>query len=213
MKTNKILLITLVILASISCRNSRPVHKKPIIYIYNELSEKISVSVLYKGDLTTSYPDLTNNWLVTADKNGVITNLKNGRKHPYLYYEGYANHRVNSIDSGYFIKTDTITQFLENKLDEIGFNFKESTDFITFWLPELKSKKYTVIKFLFNEECDVYSKLEIYPKPDSQIRLMMEFMSIDHKTSIKPQKTIKFDRKPYTVVEWGGINYTSHNEI
>ena len=47
--------------------------------------------------------------------------------------------------------------------------------------------------------------LEVSPKPETTIRILMEFKSLDQEIEIKEQKLERVERKGYTVVEWGGI--------
>ena len=46
--------------------------------------------------------------------------------------------------------------------------------------------------------------LEIYPKPDSIIRVMMEWKPLTEIKEIQEQKLITPTRDGFTVVEWGG---------
>ena len=213
MKLKTIGLLAILGTVIVGCKTSQANHKKPVIYVYNQEQDTISISLEYKGELTSTYPELDESWEVVADSEGKITDVINGRNYSYLFYEGLADYTVDYIDYGYTIQTDTIVTFLENTLDQIGFNYKESNDFITFWLPELQAKDYVVLRFLFNDECDRYSKLKITPKPDTEIRLMMEFTSLENPIQVDAQELIEMKRKPYTVVEWGGINYTNFLEL
>ena len=68
-----------------------------------------------------------------------------------------------------------------------------------------------IIENLREDFCEL--KLKITPKPDAELRLMMEFISLDNNIEVKSQELIKLERAPYTVVEWGGINYTNYLEM
>ena len=46
--------------------------------------------------------------------------------------------------------------------------------------------------------------LSISPKPDTLIRIMMEYKPLNKKTKVNEQKLQKVDRKGFTAVEWGG---------
>ena len=46
--------------------------------------------------------------------------------------------------------------------------------------------------------------LGIEPKPDTVIRVLMDWKALDEKIEVKEQKLEKTERKGYTVVEWGG---------
>ena len=51
--------------------------------------------------------------------------------------------------------------------------------------------------------------LIITPKPDTLIRINMEYMPLDEIVEIKEQQLTKVERKGYTVVEWGGTTVNS----
>lgn len=46
--------------------------------------------------------------------------------------------------------------------------------------------------------------LKITPKPDTVIRVMMQFKGVNNYKEIDEQKLYKVERKGFTVVEWGG---------
>ena len=54
------------------------------------------------------------------------------------------------------------------------------------------------------EEIDNNMELDINPKPDTLIRVMMEYKGLDKKIKVKDQKLPRVERTGYTVVEWGG---------
>ena len=51
--------------------------------------------------------------------------------------------------------------------------------------------------------------LEITPKPDSIIRIMMVYKPVNKYTNIEEQELITPERKGFTVVEWGGSEINS----
>ena len=46
--------------------------------------------------------------------------------------------------------------------------------------------------------------LEINPKPETLIRVLMIYKKLDNKITIKEQELTKVNRNGYTAVEWGG---------
>jgi hypothetical protein len=204
---------TLILLFS-GCRIFRgePIRKtkKPVIYVYcPDESKEINLWLNYSGTLTTTYPKIDgNNWQITSNSQGILTNLKNGKEYSYLYYEGIPKKQDIDFNESFSIRSDTVESFLENSLTEMGFNTREKTDFISYWLPELTADDYVLIKFLYNDECNKYSTLNISPKPDSEFRLMLEFKSIPGPVTTSSPVIPSFQRSAYSVIEWGGINYT-----
>ena len=66
------------------------------------------------------------------------------------------------------------------------------------------SNKYNFIRFQTEEEINYDMALYINPKPDSVIRVVMEFKGLDEKINVKEQKLTTPQRKGYVAVEWGG---------
>ena len=107
-----------------------------------------------------------------------------------------------------------MTAFLIEKLEYIGLNTMETNEFVQFWLPILEKNETNFIHFFVNSEYDVISKNTIFPKPDTEIRLFMEFYELKEPLKISEQKLQKTERKGFTIVEWGGSDVTEPvNEI
>ena len=64
-----------------------------------------------------------------------------------------------------------------------------------------------MVYFELTEERDSYNKLIITPKPDSLLRVAIHVKKVNEKVSIKEQQLTTFNRKGFTAVEWGGVNY------
>ena len=174
---------------------------KPIIYIYPEKEMDVTVKLGNEDLLTTTYPKYNNGWTVTASPNGT---LKYNNKNYYgLYWEG-KNQNVTIKKDGFVIKGSDTSKFLEEKLSTLGLNEREANEFIIYWLPRMEHNKYNYIRFATKEEIDSYMPLEITPKPDSIIRIIMDFKALDEKIDIQEQKLTTPQRNGYTVVEWGG---------
>ena len=90
------------------------------------------------------------------------------------------------------------------KLEFIGLNISETNDFIQYWLPILEKNELNFIHFYVNYEYDQFSKNRIQPKPETSIRVFMEFYGLEKPITIAEQKLLKTERKGFTLVEWGG---------
>ena len=53
-------------------------------------------------------------------------------------------------------------------------------------------------------EIDEAEELNVNPKPDSVIRVMMSYKGLDRLINVREQKLKTADRAGFTVVEWGG---------
>jgi hypothetical protein len=176
---------------------------KPIIYIYPEEETNVSVKLLNSELLTVSYPKYNNGWSVIAKPDGTLKDLTTNRNYYGLYYEG-KNHQATMQDDGFIIKGEDVAKFLEEKLEILGLNEREANEFIIYWLPKLESNKYNYIRFEPAAEIEEYMPLEITPKPDTIIRVMMDYKPLTEKIEINEQILKSQTRTGYSVVEWGG---------
>ena len=176
---------------------------KPIIYLYPEQETEVTVKVENPQNLTHTYPKYENEWKVLAKPNGDLKDLKTGRNLYALYWEGINTVEPN-MNEGFIVKGEDTIKFLEEKLAILGLNEREAEEFIVYWLPKLESNKYNFIRFQTEEEINNNMSLEITPKPDTVIRIVMEFKGIEKPIQIQEQKLSTPQRTGFTVVEWGG---------
>lgn len=176
---------------------------KPIIYLYPTKETDITVKLGNQELITHSYPKYDNEWNVIANSNGDLVDLKTNRKLYALYYENKSNVNFNTSD-GFIVEGKDTIKFLEEKLEILGLNEKESEEFIIYWLPKLESNKYNYIRFATMNEINENMPLEINPKPEILIRVLMIFKKLNDKIEIKEQELNKVVRNGYTVIEWGG---------
>lgn len=200
----KSFLLCIVILFSLFLVSCKPVAKdaKPVIYLYPTKEEVVDVKLDYKGKLTLTYPEYKDGWTVTAKQDGTLINLDDNREYSYLFWEGISNLDWN-ISEGFVIKKEDTKDFLQEKLEYIGLTPREYNEFIVYWLPILEENDYNLIYFA-GEEYDAYAKLNITPKPDSILRVMMVYKPLDKPIEIKEQELKQFERKGFSVIEWGG---------
>ena len=199
-----ILLLNLIVGISIlliSCTNDA-VSKKPVIYLYPKEEEVIDVKLEYKGEITVTYPEYKDGWKVKANPDGTLINLEDNKEYSYLFWEGLSDLDYD-ISEGFVVKNEDTVDFLQEKLEYVGLTPKEYNEFIVYWLPILQENNYNLVYFA-GEEYDEYAKLNINPKPDSILRVMMVYKPLDKPIEIKEQKLEQFKREGFTVVEWGG---------
>lgn len=188
---------------------------KPVIYLYSIARIKVSMDLDYVGDLTFTYPQYNESWRVNVDANGIHSEHYD-KSYPYLFWEGEMDdlnyEKENGKLLGELVVTDTVVDYLERQLSAIGLNRTEQTDFITFWAPRMMDKKYVFIQFLLD---DLYSSriasLTLSKDPDSQKRVYLLFSTYDEPPTVQsiPQKFEPFERKGFTLIEWGGSNLTT----
>ena len=181
-------------------------NKKPVIYLYPEKPMEIAIQLNVKNSkIEVIYPkfnEINNTWKVKAEPNGDI--IINNKIYPYLFYE-LVSYVPQLQNEGFIVKDEDAENFLENKLKILGLNSKESTDFITYWLPLLLKNKISLCTFQKESFFNNF-ELNINPKPDTLIRIFLSIKKIDSIPDIKEQKLQKIERKGFTVIEWGGSN-------
>lgn len=177
---------------------------KPVIYLYPEEEIEVNVKLGNEENITCSYPKYkTEGWNVIAKPNGDLIDLDTNRKLYSLYWEGI-NTVKSKMNEGFVIKGEDTAKFLEEKLEILGLNYKETEEFIIYWLPKLENNKYNFIRFQTEEEINQNMPLEITPVPDTVIRVVMEWKGLNKYVEIPQQKLATPERNGFTVVEWGG---------
>lgn len=177
--------------------------EKPIIYLYPEESTELSVKLGKPENIICSYPEYNNGWNIVANPDGTLIDLNTGRNLYSLYWEGINTEEFN-IKDGFIVKGNEIIEFLEEKLAILGLNEKESEEFIIYWLPRLQFNEYNYIRFASMDEINKNMPLEFSVKPDTIIRVLMQFKSVDGYIDIEEQKLETPERKGFVAVEWGG---------
>ena len=177
-------------------------YAKPVIYLYPEEEMQIDVKLNYDGTLTSTYPNYENGWTVIAHPNGRLLSPDGQREYYCLFWEGVANNDYD-LSSGFVVAGADTEKFLEESLATLGLSDKEANEFIIYWLPRMEHNAYNLISFQQEKYTDI-AKLDINPAPDSVLRVFMAWQAIDEPVEIEPQPLPSFERKGFTVVEWGG---------
>lgn len=176
---------------------------KPVIYLYPEETTDIDVKVTFPdGHFTCTYPDYGDGWSVTAYPDGTVINKADGLEYSYLYWEGEGAFNWD-FSSGFVVKGSDTAKFLREKLSYMGLTPREYNEFIVYWLPLMQNNEYNLISF----QTDAYTDnavLDVSPKPDSLLRVFMAYKSLETPVNIPEQILKPFERKGFTVVEWGG---------
>ena len=183
------------------------VAEKPVLYLYPEDTMDVSIALeLNNHQVIYSYPNYREGWNIQATPSGDLVDLLTHKKYYCLFWETEGIKIAKNLDVGFVVKGSEAREFLEEKLFELGLNYKESNEFIIYWLPKLQANEYNAVYFA-TEEYEAISKLKINPTPETVIRVMMLTEPLDHVINLKPQilpETKK--RKGFTAVEWGGMS-------
>ena len=179
---------------------------KPVVYLYPETTQQVSVKLGGNIEVTKSEPAYNNGWSVTAEPNGTLTTA-DGKTFPYLYWDGNGA-SYETPKSGFVIASRNLPMILREKLLQLGLNDNEIKDFSDFWIPYLVKSPYALISFVPQAEWNKAAPLAISPAPETVIRVFMDWkplsQPIDIPEQILPPKPI---RTGFTAVEWGGLLY------
>ena len=185
----------------------KPVMKKPIIYLYPEQKQNIQVQLDYFGEIIAAYPDYDKKikgWNVMAYPDGKIINNADNQEYSYLFWEGKPKEKIDwDLSKGFIVKGEDTKEFLRKKLAEIGLNPKEYNEFIVYWFPLMQNNKYNLIHFADKKYLET-APLTINPKPNALLRVFMVYKPLKEMIKIDEQKLERFERKGFTVIEWGG---------
>ncbi len=179
-------------------------YDKPVIYLYPEQETDVHVELeLIGSDLATTYPKYNNGWDVVAYPDGTLLNKADGTHHKYLFWDSTNCRTRFDFSKGFCVAGSDTESFLKEKLTYMGLTEQEMNEFIVYWLPRMEHNAYNLITF----QGDAYTesaKLNITPTPDSICRIFMAYSPLKNAVDIEPQELEAFERKGFTVVEWGG---------
>ena len=204
-----IIAIILLVAAFFGVRNyadkliKEPISYKPVIYLYPEEEASVNVKLNINGDFTCTYPKYKGGWNVKAFPDGTLID-KDGKEYYCLFWEGKLKTEYD-FSEGFVVKGEDTEDFLEDSLKKLGLTDKEANEFIIYWLPQMEHNKYNLISFQQEEYTD-NAKIKITPQPDSILRVFMAYKPLEKEIDIPEQRLESFERKGFTVVEWGGTN-------
>lgn len=175
---------------------------KPVIYLYP--TQTMPVSVKVGASVTVSEPQYRNGWSVEAHPDGSLKNA-DGKIYPYLFWEGIGNGIYPTINKGFVVKRENIENTLKSHLAMQGLTQKEANDFMDFWLLKMPKTPYIRLTWLSTQEVNEMAPLVIWPKPETTMRIFLDFEGLEKNISLPSQSLTAIPRKGFTVVEWGGI--------
>ncbi len=188
---------------------------KPVIYLYPTKPTNVKVQV--GADITKSEPEYNNGWptrsasgavntgwQVYAEPNGTLTTA-DGNVYESLFWEGTGYGMYPSITEGFVVPQAQIKIALVSELKDLGLNEKESADFLEFWLSKMPTTPYVRLTWFTVKQLDQLAPLIVLPKPDTIIRIFLDFQGLEKKISLPEQHLSTLPRSGFTVVEWGGL--------
>ena len=197
--------------------NHEVLDEKPVVYVYPEEEQGLTMTIDVKGTLDMVYPaperqvqteeGTRASWTISAAPDGTLTDAS-GRTYPSLFWDGPVS--LTSPEQGFVVAREDAVPFLEEKLGQLGLSDKEAADFITYWAPRIRANEYTFVSFDASSYAQqvTYSFADEAGKqvvPDTFIRVFMTMRKAEASTVVTPQNFASTPtRSGFTVVEWGG---------
>ncbi len=206
---------------------------KPVIYLYPVKPTKVFVQFVSPMKLDVDIPTYNNGWTVLASPDGTLKDLQpeftdcnkidSVRKgseyakgacliktYPYLYWAGRSLlNKYPEVKGGWIVKKEDLSSFMDDKLNEIGLNYREKSDMLSYWMPEMlgKNAPYYKISFLQTPEMNNLIPMSVIPQPDTVFRIFLDYTPLDTRPdlNLQPQSLLKLNRNGFTLVEWGGL--------
>ena len=136
--------------------------------------------------------------------------LHHQKTYPYLFWEGGAPLHTMPVLID-VVKQSDIHAYLEATLTTLGLQANERKDFIRYWEPKLQGNPYYRLSWYDAPRLQPIVSHTITPAPDTLIRVMMEYQTLESSVIIAKIQSYKTPaRSGFTVVEWGGI---AHGQI
>lgn len=185
-------------------------YDKPVIYLYSSDTIEFYVDLDIDESITPTFFYPTPKSIIEDEGivswHGKVIDNKieiNGKKYPYIFWEGEGS-TIPIMDKGFCISGDSTVSFLEEKLDKLGLNATEKTDFITYWAPKMIKNEYNIIHFKHTNEYYDIAEAFVNPTPDAILQFYMYFKPSTEFVELPAQEFPIFGRKGFTYVEWGG---------
>lgn len=184
---------------------------KPVIYLYPEQSVDVNVQVMPTKGFTKVdpvYPE--GGWDVHAYPSGKLFNYGDKLTYPYLFWEGLSDVFYAQPRKGFVVSRQFLGSLFDNTLKAQNLNEIEIADFKEFWVPKMleDDAPFFFVTYTSEEFIDAAAPLFVTPKPDTIIRVMMDYEPLEsqlERGEVEPMVFSPRERKGFTVVEWGGM--------
>lgn len=178
---------------------------EPVFYLYSPVNVDVDVKLCIPDVVRNSSPAIkTNGWSVTITDNEMYSGQYKD-KIPYVFWEGWVG-ALPEPETGFCVSKDTLETFFDRYLLLCGLNKKEINDFKSVWLTKCPSAPFYTIHFYDTDFANKYCPLEITPKPQALIRVLVDIQPGNIFRPVKRQDLhLTPERTGLVYVEWGAI--------
>lgn len=174
---------------------------KPNIYIYPGKPMELTLKLKFPmgGEVVKSEPEYGTGWNIHVDTNGLINN-----SYTYLFYESNQPY-VWQTKCGWVIPENELESFFWQNMTDYGFNSREITDFVEYWIPRLKKPFYAIYPQT-KTEINPVIQMNFSNQPEHILRLFYVIKGHELMPGKLMEPTIDtFNRQGYFVTEWGVV--------
>jgi hypothetical protein len=185
--------------------------KKPVVYFHSEIEREIELAVVPSDRFIFTYPESDGKWNGTIKPNKGIE--IDGIAYPYLFWESEQRYTFKPEGNGYKVEKADAISFLTKKLDELGFNQQEKTDFITYWGPQLAENETSFVQFTVDDNCDKFATMACSPAPDFTRRVYIQISKWDSQFEnyLEDVSFSPIPKSEWYILEWGGFSFQLQN--
>lgn len=175
------------------------------LYLYPQEETLVTVKVKPPVQIIYSAPEYNNNgWQVLAKPDGELI-TKEGEIFNKISYT-YSTSLDTLPKYGLVVSKENLIVSLEEYAKTLGLMGQEITDFVSFWQENLPNSPYYFISHFNQEESKKILPLEINPKPETLIQVVMYFKPLKQPMVVLPPVFEKIpERKGFVAVDWSGI--------
>lgn len=182
-----------------------PQMAEPVLYLYPPSARDVSVELGPGVRLIASRPRLEGRrWRVRAHPDGRLVDVE-GREHPHLFWEG-SSYPIPRTGRGDVVARGELDRYFDRTLEERGLSVRETADFKAYWLSRMQEAPYYRVDFLDERDMSFLAPLDIDPRPDTLIRVLMDYEPLSRRIEVPPApRPVPRVRRGFTAVEWGGV--------
>jgi hypothetical protein len=177
---------------------------EPILYAYADPPAEIIIEPVPPLRFKRTVPHAPLGWHGMAQPDGSV--VVSGRRWSELFWEGESVWFSPPAESVVVAEAD-IAAYLTAALQARGLVGREVDSFLDAWLPDLLDQGAVRIGFHDPEAIQALGPLQITPRPDTFIRVLMDAAPTDDPPDWdgSPPTLVPPERTGLVVVEWGGM--------